>query len=559
MALLTSPAARHQLRNLLTAFSLGTMCFIRRWYDLENLQARGLDYFRVAPADFTLLTSTVVSALLLSAVFWLAWLWVERHSTPARRRFGQCVFLLILMFPIESVRRYWNTVTERFDIGSNLSLWVVETLLACGFVLLLAGNTRILYPARKTALWLTLLFPALMIDFAMTHVRGEMPEAYLPRPPAVMLAPHASSSRVIWLIFDEFDQRLAFDRRPTDVRLPELDRLRSESLTADHATQVSLYTAIALPSLISGRVFTNAQAVDADELRVLREGSSQYVEWNSESNVFTQAHGLGVNSALVGWHHPYCRIIGDQLVHCFALPSTHSTAALAQEAHAAEDGVWRTIPQLFQRQAYNLADMLHSREEPASERLRDSEVQRDQQQQYFRIRDEAYRQAADPRVGLLFVHLPTPHPFPIYNRRKASFELSGTLDYFDNLALVDRTIGELRRTLEQAGLWERTSLLVTGDHGLRAPSWAGHLGWTSELDQLTGRQNPVNVPFILKIGGSAQPAAMARSFSNVVSADMVLAVLRGEISTSTQAAAWLEQHGPAASSTMSAISAEISK
>src|SRR5580698_9467970 len=100
MALSLSPAARHQLTNSLTAFSLGTLCFIRRWYDLENLQPRGLDYFRTAPADSTLLISTVLAALVLAAVFWMVWFWVERRSTPGLRKFAHCLFLLILMFPI---------------------------------------------------------------------------------------------------------------------------------------------------------------------------------------------------------------------------------------------------------------------------------------------------------------------------------------------------------------------------------------------------------------------------------------------------------------------------
>ena len=80
MALSLSPAARHQLNNALTAFSLGTLCFIRRWYDLENLQPRGLDYFRYAPPDMTLLASTILAALVLAAVFWAAWYGVERSS-----------------------------------------------------------------------------------------------------------------------------------------------------------------------------------------------------------------------------------------------------------------------------------------------------------------------------------------------------------------------------------------------------------------------------------------------------------------------------------------------
>ena len=38
---------------------------------------------------------------------------------------------------------------------------------------------------------------------------------------------------------------------------------------------------------------------------------------------------LGVNAALVGWHHPYCRVLGDELARCFAIPSSHSTTALS--------------------------------------------------------------------------------------------------------------------------------------------------------------------------------------------------------------------------------------
>ena len=75
--------------------------------------------------------------------------------------------------------------------------------------------------------------------------------------------------------------------------------------------------------------------------------------------------------------------------------STHSTAALAQEQQAEEDGVLKTVYRLFVRQFWNLADMLHSRGEPESERLRDQEVQRGQQQEYFQIRDRAYQ----PRIG----------------------------------------------------------------------------------------------------------------------------------------------------------------
>ena len=547
MALSVSPAARHQLTHVLTAFSLGTLCFIRRWYDLEHLQPHGLDYFRAVPSDSTLLISTIVASLILAAGFRLAWLWVERHPTPGRRKFAHCVFMLVLIFPIESVRRYWITQTDGFDLGSNLALGAIICILAGGFVAVLLGNTRVLKPARRVAVLLTLLFPALILDFEMNHLGAEPASMFTPRASLPMLpsrGPHAP--RFVWLLFDEMDQRLAFERRPASLQLPELDRLRSESVFASQATQTAMFTAIALPSLLSGRIFTNAQALDAGTLMLTPEGSKERVSWRAENNVFKQARDLGVNAEVAGWLHPYCRILGDEVTGCLAIPSSHSTAALAEELHAAQKGVWMTVADLYWRQLLNLADMFHSLGDPAADRARDVQVQRDQQLQYFQMRDWAYRAAADPQVGMMFVHFPTPHPFPIYNRRERSFHLLGTEDYFDNLALVDRTLGELRRALEQAGLWDQTSILITADHGFRPGGWGGHLGWTDELDRLTEHQAPVKVPFILKLPGETTGAAIDKPFSNVVAGGLGLAVLSGTVSTPDQAVKWLDKHAASA-------------
>lgn len=542
MALSLSPAARRQITNGLTAFSLGTLCFIRRWYDLENLQPRGLDYFRAAPGDLTLLAATVVSALLLGAAFYGAWYWVERSSSRKLRAFAQLCFLLALMYPIESVRRYWNTLTDHFDYGSNISLWVVEAILAAGVVMLLSGNRRILKPARHVALLLLLLFPALMIDFVMNRLGAEQIEAYANRPSAPPLPPRAAgATRVVWMIFDELDGHLAFDKRPAYLQLPEVDRLRAESVFATRAQETSTFTAIALPSLIAGRVFSNAQALDAGTLNLIPRGQSTPVDWRTEPSVFSRARAIGVNSALAGWHHPYCRILGDQLVDCFAVPSTHSSSGLAEEALASHSGLWPTVAWLYHWQLVNLRNILLQRD-PGTENLRDAETQRGQQQQYFAIRDHAFQYAADPRIGLLLIHVPAPHLFPIYNRRERNFHVTPDLDYFDNVALVDRTLGELRQVLDQAGLADRTALLLTADHGLRPGAWIGRRGWTSELDRLTGRQPPSIVPFIVKLPGQNHQVEVQQPFSNVVAGDLALAVLEGQISTSEEAAAWLGQH-----------------
>jgi hypothetical protein len=227
-------------------------------------------------------------------------------------------------------------------------------------------------------------------------------------------------------------------------------------------------------------------------------------------------------------------------VRCTEVPSGHPTAALLRETSVADEGIPHAVRFLFRLQLGNLLDMLHWGYEETSENGRDGYVQRRQQKQYFRIRDLAYAQAADPQIDFLFIHFPLPHLFAIYNREDQNFELNDSLNYADNLALVDRTVGEMRKAIEQAGLWDSTSILITSDHGLRPDLWRGRMGWTPELEQLTGGRQSESVPFIVKLAGENLGATYERAFSSVVSSDLVLAMLRGDVTTAQSAAAWLD-------------------
>lgn len=524
-------------------FSLGNLCFLRRWYDLEHLKERSMDYYRIAPAGPNLLFSTLIGAVLLAAGFWLAWRWVQTHPTPARLKLAHCGFLLVLILPLESVRRYWNAQSNRPDVVSNFSVVVIELLLVAGMVMVLFGNLRILRPARRVTLLLTLLFPSLMLDFAWSGVSAEPASAYAPKPSLPLLPAHAPPvPRVVWLLFDELDQRLAFDARPPSLELPELDRLRRESMVANHVTQTADSTILAIPSLLSGQMFSRADLISADSLRVYPEGSKRGVNWREQPNVFKQARTMGLNATAVGWHHPYCRVLGDNLAGCLNEISGHPTSALLRELSAADEGIANTVIHLFRLQVANVLDMLRFDGFSTSENLRSTYVQRRQQQQYFRIRDRAYAEVANPRIDFLFAHFPAPHLFAIYDRQRRNFTLSSSTGYLDNLALVDLTVGEIRRTLEKAGLWDHTSILITSDHGLRPELWHGRYNWTPELERLTAAGASDTVPFIVKLAGQYHGAGYDRSFSNVVSGDLVLAILGGHVSTPAEVSVWLDEH-----------------
>jgi arylsulfatase A-like enzyme len=148
------------------------------------------------------------------------------------------------------------------------------------------------------------------------------------------------------------------------------------------------------------------------------------------------------------------------------------------------------------------------------------------------------RTVADPRLNLVFVHLNVPHPPWIYSESKDTFSSDPETTYLGNLRLVDRTIHDLRQELEAAGTWDNSTILLAADHPLRLAEWTkqalGGKPWTPHSE----------VPFLLKMAGQKQGVAYDRPMQEVVTKDLLLAILNREVTTPQQVAAWLDQHPP---------------
>jgi hypothetical protein len=528
--------------------SLGNLVVLRRWYDIEHLQAIPLDYFRKHPPTNVLLYATLMGFALCSSVFWLLAMLVRRIGKPWLVTTARVGFLAVLVIPLETIRQYWNFQVGRADWGTNFSLVALDLLLVAGIAGVLRGHLRIFHSAVRASTFMVLSVPMFLVYFAGMHSEMEPVTAYRTRPTLPLLPSRPGSfdklhgnrpaPRVIWLLFDEFDQRLAFDDRQPGVQLPELDRLRAESFAASHALQTAGWTMLAVPSLISGQIYAHSESADADTLLVQPAGSQAMVSWRDQPNVFRRAREQGANTALVGWHHPYCRVLGDSLTRCFDEVGDTATDILARETFADENGLAKSLSKVFAWRWKSFLGILKPSAD-STEHALDHFLQARQQQEYFRIRDRAYQQAADPRVDFLYVHFPTPHLFAIYDGQRQDFTLSNKTTYFDNLALVDRTVGELRRTLEQAGLWDSTTILITADHGLRYALWHGGMNWNAQFDRLLENGQSPTVPFIVKFGGESTPSVYDPAFSSVVEGDLLLAVLRGDVSTGAQASNWL--------------------
>jgi arylsulfatase A-like enzyme len=110
-----------------------------------------------------------------------------------------------------------------------------------------------------------------------------------------------------------------------------------------------------------------------------------------------------------------------------------------------------------------------------------------------------------------------------------SLDADPVTGYFDNLQLVERTLGEIRRAMELSGTWETTTVLLTADH-----SWP-------ESPSFDGRRD-FRVPFVFKLAGQRTPVAYHAVFNTTAVHDLTVAALNGELAGSADVVRWLDRH-----------------
>ena len=120
--------------------------------------------------------------------------------------------------------------------------------------------------------------------------------------------------------------------------------------------------------------------------------------------------------------------------------------------------------------------------------------------------------------------------------------MAGDRGYLDNLALVDRTVGELRRAMERAGTWDQTTVVISADHWWRTEMWSRGPFLTKEDAALSGTKMDHRIPFVVKLAGQQEPVIYDHPFNTVLTHDLLLALLRGEVSSPQTVAAWLDAH-----------------
>lgn len=330
----------------------------------------------------------------------------------------------------------------------------------------------------------------------------------------------AQHRRIVWLLFDGMSYDQMFDHRRPDLLVPNFDKLHQVSVTFSSMGPGGSYTENVIPSVFLGRLIAHVQATTAGSLSYQPNGSDDWEPFDAQDTLFADAKHQGWTTGVSGWFNPYCRMLQSQLDFCSMLlppfPSHFS----------------RNNSTLRNVLAPVIGDRLSS---PAASAPNNGSVL---DQLEFIAPDEALINNAS--INFAFIHLPIPHAPNRYNRRTGRLEPNGS--YLDNLALSDLVLGRFLKGIQNSGAADRTTLIVSSDHGWRVWMWRHQIGWTPEDEVASGGGKFDDRPMLMvSFPGEQHSGVISRRVPLLNMHAMIEGMLAGQIETRQQLEDWAAQ------------------
>jgi len=318
-------------------------------------------------------------------------------------------------------------------------------------------------------------------------------------------------SRVVWILMDELSYNQVFAQRAAGLDLPNFDKFRQSATVFTNVTPATDATQTALPSLLLGRLVDRVGYTWDNRYLFATQGQSLQAFPASETP-FAVARNQGLTTGVVGWYNPYCSMLAPYADDCYWTYQANIPAVFV-----IGDGFWRNVGDAWLR--YWIA-VDHGQRDRAL--VYQAKV-------YDDLTVRAKRILAQDQPDFVFLHLPLPHPPGFYNRRTGQFESVNRASYLDNLALADKTLGELLATMHASPRWASTNIVLCGDHSWRTFVWRGTRHWTLE-DEMASRGGVFDPRPMLMVhqAGETTPATIDSSIPLIRVHDILDSLLRGE-------------------------------
>ena len=214
---------KQEFRDIGIALSLANLCLLKVWY--ANIFHSHHEYLFQWPHNPARHLANLLSLLGLGLVFWYPVFWARRRKSHFILKLARFAFLTMLMIPLEFSRK------SILDWPVDRLLYLGKPILVClglvivGFLVRYnVGFTR--FAVRIVICLLPFLVPTVACSswffFKTIATERTFPENY-----AYPAQNHKTGkSRLLWIVFDELDQRVTFEKRPAGIDLTEFDRFQ---------------------------------------------------------------------------------------------------------------------------------------------------------------------------------------------------------------------------------------------------------------------------------------------------------------------------------------------
>jgi len=473
----------------LFALSAANLLFLRTWAAL--LEAR-----HIVPASYVMI---MVNVLLAACCIRLGALLIERTRSAVVRWIGIATGAALCLVPVHAIA----TIYFADDVPKRNPTYLAGLLLVVAVI----ASSKVRRWVFRVVIF---LIPSVAITFGNSIVNIATYDSARWAEPQLPAVAAARAPRLVWLLFDEWDFALTFAARRQGLRLPELDRLVNESFSATHARPPERSTAKSVPRLVTG------------------DWDATTGNMSTHTSIFSRAKQEGLRTAAVAWFIDYCGAFRPSLDACWN--STIDAERNSMGATAAEMGITQ-VRYLFENQFRSPFG------QPVGAKRQSLDFK-------FNLKS-ALKAVTHPGFDLVYVHFNVPHEPLFYDAATGAHHLGekpliaaikkDSTRYFDALVLVDRTVGELRRALEAAGLWDQTDMLLTSDHPYRA------------RHRVDGVRDDVRVPFIVRVAGSRDAVSHEQEFYTLLAPDLLPKLRSRELRTPSDVRDWVAARSKTAS------------
>lgn len=499
------------LKEWVVALSYANLLLFNEWANFLGEPGGWSQYERPIPNSYGT-TSIILSAILIASIFVLVHRAGKAFDPKLSRWFGtqeslmipviRIFFLALLLSPLNRIRALSN-ISVLFPLLSFKYYWesigsfflgVALLFVLLPFLVLLSRFRKHIVPV--TTLGFQVFSPFVLVTFSRALLVVFSP-FIAPKTMEFFEQRHTPPGRVVWILYDELDERLTFSDRPKMWTYPQFDRFRGESIVATNAYPPWGNTVQSIPSLLTQRMVHSFQPSGPRSARLRAEGEYQEASFHEDWTIFHEAKKLHANTGIVGWFHPYCRLFN---------PNVQSCQRASRIAYQYPKNIAANVGAIAQRIfSFRFDSDLHT-------------------ETYKRSQEKALELVADPRFNFVFLHLPVPHPPFIYDPAKKRISTWVPFDYrgyFGNVELADNSFGELRRAMEHGGVWDKTTVIVSSDH-----HWRGSEMYDGRLD--------LRVPLMIKPPGPTKPGVIEVPLNTVKTASLVIRALKGESITASE-------------------------